>query len=200
MSPKIIDLAAFVDAKAEWSRETFGPQTVAGLRKHIDKELAEIDRDPADLVEWVDLVLLALDGATKHAGATGAEFVAALVGKMETNRGRTWPDWRTLGPDEAREHVRHAPECDVSFAESCSREPGYSPIPPSVDYQPRPTTGDTEVWPLVLADIEARREFGLAKYGVPLRTHDGRKSLVDAYQEALDLVVYLRKEIEERKA
>lgn len=71
--------------------------------------------------------------------------------------------------------------------------------PPGVDAQPRPTTGDVEVWPLVLKDIEARRKFGDAKYGVPLRTNDGRKSLVDAYQEALDFVVYLRKEIEERK-
>lgn len=71
---------------------------------------------------------------------------------------------------------------------------------PGVDVQPIPTSGDAEVWPLVLADIDARQKFGLEKYGVPLRTNDGRKSLVDAYQEALDLVVYLRKEIAERGA
>ena len=71
---------------------------------------------------------------------------------------------------------------------------------PGVDVQPRATSGDIEVWPLVLADIEARMKFGLEKYGVPLRTNDGRDSLVDAYQECLDQCVYLRKEIEERKA
>ena len=76
----------------------------------------------------------------------------------------------------------------------------FTSVPPGVDYQPSPSTGDVEVWPLVLADIDARQAFGLAKYGVPLRTNDGRKSLIDAYQEALDLVVYLRKEIEERRS
>lgn len=179
MSDSHFDFAAFVDAKAKWSRDTFGPQSIVGLRKHIDKELAEIDAKPGDLIEWVDLVLLAIDGVTKHAGATGAEFVRALVEKMDRNRARQWPDWRALGPDEAREHVRD--------------------VPPSVDAQPRPTTGDVEVWPLVLKDIEARMQFGMEKYGVPLRTNDGRDSLIDAYQESLDQTVYLRKAIEERR-
>lgn len=34
----------------------------------------------------------------------------------------------------------------------------------------------------------------------PLQAHNGRDPLVDAYQEALDLVVYLRQAIEERRA
>lgn len=94
---------------------------------------------------------------------------------------------------------RHASDCDTWSGESCSREPGCPPIPPGVDAQPRPTTGDVEVWPLVLKDIEARMQFGMAKYGVPLRTNDGRNSLIDAYQESLDQTVYLRKAIEERR-
>lgn len=64
--------------------------------------------------------------------------------------------------------------------------------------QQRAGVGDIDVWPLVLADIAERDAFGRAKYGVPLRANDGRDTLVDAYQEALDLVVYLRKAIEER--
>ena len=64
--------------------------------------------------------------------------------------------------------------------------------------EPPPTPGDAEVWPLVLEDIAERDRMGRAKYGQPLSTHDGRDSLVDAYQEALDLVVYLRKAIAER--
>lgn len=44
------------------------------------------------------------------------------------------------------------------------------------------------------ADIAARDAFGLAKYGTRLKTNDGRNPLVDAYQEVLDLVVYLAKD------
>ena len=61
---------------------------------------------------------------------------------------------------------------------------------------PKPSTGD--VWALVLADMEARRRLGIERYGTPLQPHNGRDALTDAYQEALDLAVYLRQAIEER--
>ena len=61
---------------------------------------------------------------------------------------------------------------------------------------PQPSTGD--VWALVLADMEDRRRLGIERYGVPLQAHNGRDALIDAYQEALDLAVYLRQAIEER--
>lgn len=41
--------------------------------------------------------------------------------------------------------------------------------------------------------------MGRARYGTPLQAGNGRDALVDAYQEALDLCVYLRQAIEERK-
>ncbi len=62
---------------------------------------------------------------------------------------------------------------------------------------PSPSTGD--VWKLVIADMEARREFGIAKYGTPVQVENGRDHLTDALQEALDLVVYLRAAIERRR-
>lgn len=62
---------------------------------------------------------------------------------------------------------------------------------------PQPATGD--VWLLVLKDMEERRLHGIAKYGVPVQPDNGRDHLVDAYQEALDLCVYLRAEIEKRR-
>ena len=37
------------------------------------------------------------------------------------------------------------------------------------------------------------------EHGTPLQAHNGRDPLVDAYQEALDLAVYLRQAIEERR-
>lgn len=42
-----------------------------------------------------------------------------------------------------------------------------------------------------------RDRLGVRKYGTRLRAHNGRRALVDAYQEALDLAVYLRQCIEE---
>jgi hypothetical protein len=72
-------------------------------------------------------------------------------------------------------------------------------------------TGGPDIWPLVIADIrtrftfadhliedaEERNRIGTEKYGVPLQARNGRNPLVDAYQESLDLMVYLRQAIEE---
>lgn len=55
------------------------------------------------------------------------------------------------------------------------------------------------VWPLVIADMHERDATGRARYGTPLQPHNGRNALVDAYQEALDLAVYLRQRIEEER-
>lgn len=43
----------------------------------------------------------------------------------------------------------------------------------------------------VIADIEARKAYGLKKYGTLLQPFNGRNALMDAYQENLDLVMYL---------
>ena len=54
------------------------------------------------------------------------------------------------------------------------------------------------VWPLVITDMWKRDAFGERKYGTRLRPHNGRDALLDAYQEALDLCVYLRQALYER--
>lgn len=65
--------------------------------------------------------------------------------------------------------------------------------------EPPPTPkASTPIWALVIADMHARDHYGRAKYRTPLQANNGRDPLVDAYQEALDLCVYLRQEIEER--
>jgi hypothetical protein len=51
---------------------------------------------------------------------------------------------------------------------------------------------------LVHADLEARTAAGLASYGKPFESHDGRDSLRDLYEEMLDAVQYLRKALYER--
>lgn len=54
------------------------------------------------------------------------------------------------------------------------------------------------VWDLVEKDMSDRSIAGQAKYGVPLQPHNGRDALQDAYEEALDLCVYLRQALFEK--
>lgn len=68
----------------------------------------------------------------------------------------------------------------------------------SVEEPPPVANDSTPIWELVIADMRERDATGRARYGTPLQAHNGRDALVDAYQEALDLVVYLRQAIEER--
>lgn len=67
--------------------------------------------------------------------------------------------------------------------------------------QPAPVANDRPaVWDLVIADMRQRDRVGRERYGTPLQPHNGRDALVDAYQEALDLAVYLRQELQERRS
>jgi hypothetical protein len=72
---------------------------------HIKKELKEIEADPDDLSEWIDVVILALDGAWR-AGYAPVEIIDALVAKQTKNESRKWPDWRTAPADQAICHVK----------------------------------------------------------------------------------------------
>lgn len=50
----------------------------------------------------------------------------------------------------------------------------------------------------VIADIEARRQVGIHRYGTALQPHNGRDMLLDAYEEAMDLCIYLKGVLVER--
>lgn len=71
--------------------------------------------------------------------------------------------------------------------------------------QPAPHAGEgAEVWPLIYesrglvipdwlrADMRERHQVGVKKYGTGLHVWNGRDAVIDAYQEALDLIVYSR--------
>jgi hypothetical protein len=69
-----------------------------------------------------------------------------------------------------------------------------------VKEQPIPSEGDgPQIVDLVKQDLDGRRRRGIETYGTPLRAHNGRDALVDAYEEALDLCCYLRQALEERE-
>lgn len=88
------------------------------------------------------------------------------------------------------------------------------PEPPPVPQDGQPSAHDLVVHDLltravghsleivsaVVADMRERKEMGLRKYNTILQPHNGRDSVVDAYQESLDLMAYLRNELEKRSS
>jgi hypothetical protein len=100
------DLVGHLERQRRFSENTFGPgMRTAGVVDHIRKELLEIEANPGDLEEWIDVILLAFDGAWRT-GADPDRIVTHLVMKQMRNERRTWPDWRTAPADKAIEHVR----------------------------------------------------------------------------------------------
>lgn len=68
-----------------------------------------------------------------------------------------------------------------------------------IEPQSRPVANEgPAVWDLVISDMRQRDQQGEKKYGTRLQPFNGRDALVDAYQEALDLTVYLRQALFER--
>jgi hypothetical protein len=63
----------------------------------------------------------------------------------------------------------------------------------AAEHQQDPEVNDLPcVQDMVVTDIEARKKVGIERYGTVLQPFNGRSSLMDAYQEALDLAIYLR--------
>jgi hypothetical protein len=99
-----------------FSRATFGPgERRAGVIDHIRKELHEVEAGNGDPEEWIDVVILALDGLTRALWAKYPAMPADVIAeqavhlirqKQAKNERRNWPDWRTADPDKAIEHVR----------------------------------------------------------------------------------------------
>lgn len=97
-------LGQYLKRQEEWSARTFGHSTrTKELLEHIRKELAEIEAAPHDLTEWVDVIILALDGYWRHGGSPDS-IMAALQAKQDKNFARKWPTPKS--EDEAVEHIR----------------------------------------------------------------------------------------------
>lgn len=69
---------------------------------------------------------------------------------------------------------------------------------PAIAKQPAPSGKGDPILGMVLADLTNRALEGREKYGEALKANNGRNALWDAYQEALDLAMYLRQAIEEQ--
>ena len=99
------DLVTHLQRQKVFSLKTFGPgPRVRGIIDHIKKELLEIETEP-DSLEWIDVAILALDGAWR-AGFTPTAIAAAIKAKQIENEKRPWPDWRSFTNDQPIEHIR----------------------------------------------------------------------------------------------
>lgn len=100
------DLIKHLYRQQEFSEATFGPgMRTEGIINHIKKELLEIEAQPHDIEEWIDVVILALDGAWR-AGYKPEQIVQALEAKQTKNEGRNWPNWQEVPTGQAIEHLR----------------------------------------------------------------------------------------------
>ena len=139
-APIVFDLRSHLVHQREWSEQTFGPgERAKGVVEHIRKELREIEENPSDLEEWIDVVILALDGAWRS-GATPDEIIGTLVGKQAKNEKREWPDWRTFTEGQAIEHVKATtpPATEPQEAPKGHNCPSEPPVPPAENWEPHP--------------------------------------------------------------
>lgn len=106
----------YIKRHVEWGYSTFGTPADGrgplGPLDHLKKELKEIEDDPNDLKEWIDAIILAIDGFIR-AGGKPHMLLPMLFEKQTINSMRNWPDWRTMHPDKAIEHVRTREELDA---------------------------------------------------------------------------------------
>lgn len=103
----VYDLVTHLRHQKEWSAKAFGPSDIIdrteGVLDHMKKEIEEARAMPNDIEEWIDIVMLAFDGAWRN-GATPEQIAGTLFAKLRKNENRTWPDWRTADPNKAIEH------------------------------------------------------------------------------------------------
>lgn len=82
--------------------------------------------------------------------------------------------------------LRHHPE----LAETLEQREGDQPLPVINDH--------TDIQSMVIADIEARRQVGISRYGTALQPFNGRDALQDLYEELIDAAMYIKQVMVER--
>ena len=80
-----MNIENYIDNQIEWSKKTFGNgRRTIGILKHIMSELNEVADNPDDLEEWIDVIILAIDGAWRH-GYTAKNIIECLEKKQAIN-------------------------------------------------------------------------------------------------------------------
>lgn len=109
---EVSEFSGYIGSQIEWSKKTFAEgKRTEGLLKHIAKELDEIRKEPTDLEEWCDVVILGLDGAWRSLEGRNLTdddlaktVVDCLKRKQAKNFARSWP--KPTSQDVPVEHIR----------------------------------------------------------------------------------------------
>lgn len=115
-----VHIHEYVAKQMEWSRSVFGEPKYTDserLVRHIQKELKEIEKDPTDCEEWVDVMILAIDGAWR-AGHSPLTIAYTLQMKQDKNIARKW-----VIPDDPTIPIEH--DRSVDTYESRIQKAGY---------------------------------------------------------------------------
>lgn len=95
-------MRSYIEDHHTWSRHALGAaDRREGITKHVELEVKELRASGYDLTEWVDIIILGIDGALQCAGPE--EVAKALEIKQKLNIARLWPE---VPADQAREHDR----------------------------------------------------------------------------------------------
>lgn len=129
-----------------------------------------------------------------------SEFFIVSADEIQTNE--LPDDW--MNPTSRKDYEKYCKEQDAKLVNDIDNalikfKPFVSVEDnPALAEMPKPEGKGNPILGMVLADLTNRAFEGIKKYGEPLKADNGRDALVDAYQEALDLCMYLRQAIEER--
>ena len=86
----MLDFVGILQRQYEFSKITFGSGSrVEGILDHISEEISEVRQNPKDIFEWIDIAILAADGAMRQ-GYSPEEFVLAWEQKLSINENRKW--------------------------------------------------------------------------------------------------------------
>lgn len=99
-----MNLEDFLRRQKAFSEVAFGGgRRTIGITEHIKKEIEEVRAAEDNLEEWIDIVILGLDGAWRM-GATPEQIAEMLEAKLAKNMARRWP--KPQSQDEAILHIK----------------------------------------------------------------------------------------------
>ena len=139
----------------------------------------------------------------------GAARAASELDGWKYEKGRVKAAYERFGGDGDGMVIRFVSREDgAAIHDSIIKKSGAAKLRPTkpdmagskgVSEQPEPVSNNGDyVYLRVMEDMRARADMGLKKYGTYLQAFNGRDGLRDAYEEVLDLAVYLRQVIDER--
>ena len=117
-------------------------------------------------------------------------------------RGNEWKEWEEVPEVEDTGPSGFQAVLDATASQNFGGQisPEVVPTKQRPGDQPLPyRNNNPSIQDLVIEDIENRKHVGLERYGTLLQANNGRNALLDAYEEAIDLCMYLKQALVENE-